>query len=204
MVCEISFLYIYICICIQVLYFLICVSICAICIDIRLGRFKPLGGAQSRRLVVYSKALRQHSGRPVQPRFFSWLPGLEAKPPSPTDMIVLVVGANARVGKRRLAETEGRTQRQTNKTTHTHTHTHTQTRPVQPRVRMMLRPYCPSAIVVQSMVSRFVILAYLLADLIEIWIPTLVKMAGTAKPFVVGLFGFTTRRDYVFVYSAIS
>ena len=41
MVCEFSFSYI--CICIQVLYFLICVSNCAICIDIRLGRFKPLG-----------------------------------------------------------------------------------------------------------------------------------------------------------------
>ena len=135
------FLYIYICISIQVLYFLICVSICAICIDIRLGRFKTTGGPQSRRLVVYSKAVGQHSGRPV-PLLRNWPPRLLPKGFLLWKNIVLYLVFKA---------------------------------------RMMLRPGCPSAIVVQSMDSRFAILVYLLADLIEIWSPALVKMAGTVK-----------------------
>ena len=70
------------------------------------------------------------------------------------------------------------------------------------RVRMMWRPGCQSAIVVRSMDSRFVILVYLLADLIEIWIPTLVKMGGTVKALF-SLLGYSDLRRGVSMCSAI-
>ena len=124
------------------------------------------GGPQSRRLVVYSKALGQHSGRPV-PLLRNWPPRLLPKCFLLWKSPVLCLAS---------------------------------------KVRMMLRPGCPIGHRCAKHGFPLRYSSLFAGRLNRNMDPHSCENGwrGESVVSVVGLFGFTPRRDYVFGYSAVS